>query len=71
VVLGSVVCTQYLRDLAYLEYWYSMMVYKIITDFEDNMAEISPLHLEWAKLMQERLTQKENDTRNIDTVVDH
>ena len=40
-------------------------------DFEDKMAEISPLHLQWAKLMQERLTQEENDTRNIDAVVDH
>ena len=40
-------------------------------DFEDKMAEISPLHLEWAKLMQERLTQEENDTSDIDAVVDH
>jgi hypothetical protein len=40
-------------------------------DFEDKMAEISPLHLQWAKLMQERLTQEENDTRDIDAVIDH
>jgi hypothetical protein len=40
-------------------------------DFEDKMAEISSLHLQWAKLMQERLTQEENDNRDIDAVVDH
>jgi hypothetical protein len=40
-------------------------------DFEDKMAEISPLHLRWAQLMQERLTQEENDICNIDAVVDH
>ena len=40
-------------------------------DFEDKMAEISPLHLQWAKLMQECLTQEENDTRDIDAVIDH
>ena len=34
------------------------------------MVEISPLHLQWAQLMQERLTQEENDTHDIDAVVD-
>jgi hypothetical protein len=40
-------------------------------DFEDKMAEISPLHLQWAQLMQEQFTQEENDICNIDAVVDH
>ncbi len=35
------------------------------------MVEISPLHLRWAQLMQEQLTQEENDIHDIDAVVDH
>jgi hypothetical protein len=38
-------------------------------DFEDNMEEISPIHLKWAKLVKEHITQQENDGNNVSSII--
>jgi hypothetical protein len=38
-------------------------------DFDDKIGEISPLHLQWALLMKEQLTQEENDIHDLNSVI--
>ena len=38
-------------------------------DFDNQLGEISPIHLRWAQLMRELLTQEENDSDKLDAVV--
>ncbi len=40
-------------------------------DFEDQFRAISPTHFQWAKLIKERLTQEENDSEDLDLVINH
>jgi hypothetical protein len=38
-------------------------------DFEDNMEEISPIHLKWAKLVKEHIIQQKNDGNNVSSII--
>jgi hypothetical protein len=38
-------------------------------DFEDNMEEIYPIHLKWAKLVKEHITQQENNGDNVSSII--
>jgi hypothetical protein len=38
-------------------------------DFEDNMEEISPIHLKWVKPVKEHVTQQANDMDNVNSIV--
>ncbi len=40
-------------------------------DFDDEMESISPIHLKWAKLFKEHITQQEDDGDDINTIFDH
>ncbi len=39
-------------------------------DFDDKMESISPIRLKWAKLFKEHIAQQENDSDDINTIVD-
>ena len=39
-------------------------------DFEDQLRYISPIHHQWAQLIKERLTQEENDSEDLDLVIE-
>jgi hypothetical protein len=38
------------------------------TNFEEKMESISPIHLKWAKLIKEHITQQENDNDEVITI---
>jgi hypothetical protein len=38
------------------------------THFEEKMESISPIHLKWAKLIKEHITQQENDNNDVITI---
>ena len=40
------------------------------SDFEDQLRYISPVHHQWAQLIKERLTQEENDSEDLDLVIE-
>ena len=40
------------------------------SDFEDQLRNISPIHHQWAQLIKERLTQEENDSEDLDLVIE-
>jgi hypothetical protein len=40
-------------------------------DFKDNMEEISSIHLKWAKLVKEHITQQENDGEYVSSIIKH
>ncbi len=40
------------------------------SDFEDQLRNISPIHHQWAQLIKERLTQEENNSEDLELVID-
>jgi hypothetical protein len=40
-------------------------------DFKDNMEEICPIHLKWAKLVKEHITQQENNGNDVSSIIKH
>jgi hypothetical protein len=40
------------------------------SDFEDQLRNISPIHHQWAQLIKEHLTQEENDSEDLDLVIE-
>jgi hypothetical protein len=39
-------------------------------DFKDQLRATSATHFQWAQLMKEHLTQEENDSKDVDLVID-
>ena len=40
------------------------------SDFEDQLRDISPMHQQWAQLIKEHLTQEENDSEDLELVIE-
>jgi hypothetical protein len=40
------------------------------SDFKDQLKNISPIHHQWTQLIKERLTQEENDSEDLDLVIE-